>query len=661
MPALPQPPEIDYSYTGFATGLGDGSFPGTQIDNDFANVVTAATEVTDFLASTFRSDGKIKAAAMATTEIDALLAGSVSVTTLVIASGTVTPRTLAERFAQSISSRDCGAIGDGGPHPLSERFSSLAEAQEVYSFATSLAQQIDWAAIVLSLNLAAAGATAAYLDAGTHIVGEFVEVPSRVTWFGPGIVKAADGITTAVVRVYNRSRVTIAIEEVDGNKANCPAGGDGIAVIGDAPSDVDVVGVNAHDCKGNGISFQGDTLCERVMALRCRAMNNGLGGITVESVIRHGRFLGNHVEGNATHGLGIHGAASFVAIVGNNGENNGPGSDNFVGYSAYNSDLTISNNTSRGGLNHGIHFGGSRVAYVGNVCTGTVVGNGIRHSNHLSTYDNDVTMVGNVCEGGLALPGIWMERVKGGTISGNVAANNAHKGIFVNLAQDIGVTGNVARGNALAGIHCDLLDGGVISGNISFDNEQRGIVTDTCTDVAVTGNECRNNLLDGIRNLVSGARMLFANNICRGNGASGIRIDGVTGAKVMGNVLTGNTVRGFVAGVGSTLVELVENDLSGNTAGALDVSTSMSQFARVEKNRGYNPVGLSSITVGASPFTYTAGVSSEVVHITGGTVSAIKRDSTSVSSGSNRSILLQPGQALTVTYSALPTMVADVQ
>lgn len=66
MPPLPQPPEIDYSYTGFATGLGDGSFPGTQIDNDFANVVTAATEVTDFLASTFRSDGVLKATAYPT-------------------------------------------------------------------------------------------------------------------------------------------------------------------------------------------------------------------------------------------------------------------------------------------------------------------------------------------------------------------------------------------------------------------------------------------------------------------------------------------------------------------------------------------------------------------------------------------------------------------
>lgn len=40
-----------------------------------------------------------------------------------------------------------GAIGDGTLHPLSERYSSLAEAQAVYPLATSLTQSIDWAAI----------------------------------------------------------------------------------------------------------------------------------------------------------------------------------------------------------------------------------------------------------------------------------------------------------------------------------------------------------------------------------------------------------------------------------------------------------------------------------------------------------------------------------
>lgn len=47
-----------------------------------------------------------------------------------------------------------GAIGDGLSHPLSERYPTLARAQAVYPFVTSLAQQIDWAATQLALNTA---------------------------------------------------------------------------------------------------------------------------------------------------------------------------------------------------------------------------------------------------------------------------------------------------------------------------------------------------------------------------------------------------------------------------------------------------------------------------------------------------------------------------
>ncbi|MEG5924064.1 hypothetical protein UXO48_22745 [Enterobacter hormaechei] len=46
-----------------------------------------------------------------------------------------------------------GAIGDGTAHPLSERYATLAAAQAVYPFVTSLTQTIDWAACQLAENL----------------------------------------------------------------------------------------------------------------------------------------------------------------------------------------------------------------------------------------------------------------------------------------------------------------------------------------------------------------------------------------------------------------------------------------------------------------------------------------------------------------------------
>jgi len=51
-----------------------------------------------------------------------------------------------------------GAIGDGTSHPLSSRFATLDSAKLVYPFATSLAQEIDWAAIQLAINTAALNA-----------------------------------------------------------------------------------------------------------------------------------------------------------------------------------------------------------------------------------------------------------------------------------------------------------------------------------------------------------------------------------------------------------------------------------------------------------------------------------------------------------------------
>lgn len=48
--------------------------------------------------------------------------------------------------------RRYGAIGDGNSHPLSEKFTSVANAQKIYPKATSLDQEIDWAAAQKALD-----------------------------------------------------------------------------------------------------------------------------------------------------------------------------------------------------------------------------------------------------------------------------------------------------------------------------------------------------------------------------------------------------------------------------------------------------------------------------------------------------------------------------
>ena len=57
--AYPDPPEVDYSYSDWALSQGDASFPGTQVDNDLANIVAAVTGLNAFVRAITRADGKL--------------------------------------------------------------------------------------------------------------------------------------------------------------------------------------------------------------------------------------------------------------------------------------------------------------------------------------------------------------------------------------------------------------------------------------------------------------------------------------------------------------------------------------------------------------------------------------------------------------------------
>lgn len=70
------------------------------------------------------------------------------------------------------------------------------------------------------------------------------------------------------------------------------------------------------------------------------------------------------------------------------------------------------------------------------------------------------------------------------------------------------------------------------------------------------------------------------------------------------------------------------------------------------------PAGaVSAITVGASPFTFTASQRGSVA-ISGGTLTSVvlNRAGTSISLGTGRTAPVAPGDTVTVTYSVLPTM-----
>lgn len=91
----------------------------------------------------------------------------------------------------TVSIKDFGAIGDGNNHPLSERYSTLAEAQAVYPFITSLTQTIDFAATQAALNAVfTRGGGAVFIPAATSDAGYKIStriiVPDKVNIYGEG-------------------------------------------------------------------------------------------------------------------------------------------------------------------------------------------------------------------------------------------------------------------------------------------------------------------------------------------------------------------------------------------------------------------------------------------------------------------------------------------
>lgn len=119
----------------------------------------------------------------------------------------------------------------------------------------------------------------------------------------------------------------------------------------------------------------------------------------------------------------------------------------------------------------------------------------------------------------------------------------------------------------------------------------------------------------------------------------------------------GISVAGGASGLLNCVIE--GNSVAGNMSGGI-LLTSISPTVFVKNNPGFNPQGAATITVTASPFTYTNndGVA-ETVHITGGTVSVIAKNSITLFTASPATIWLEPGESVTTTYSVAPTMNKD--
>lgn len=296
----------------------------------------------------------------------------------------------------------------------------------------------------------------------------------------------------------------------------------------------------------------------------------------------------------------------------------------------------------------------------------------------------------------------------------NYIDNCINRGIYLigtgtgaNRTVDVNIYHNRVEGGVTAMETSDFVEGLYCRDNIFFNTTGNGVVCDATTNanglasfklqhndfdshggyglyidkvnnVQVTGCWFSNNTNDDLEIQALSDGVVVTGNQFYPN-QSAVNAFG-NNARVTGNIMAGGTA-GVTISATATKTAVTDNSISDNSIGvnlstAVDSHVSGNTFYNVttpiagtggvrnvlRDNKGDVAVAaVSAITVGASPFVYTAGPRPEYVSIYSGTVSQISLGATQIASATERSVLLAPNQSVSVVYSVLPIMVKNIQ
>lgn len=270
----------------------------------------------------------------------------------------------------------------------------------------------------------------------------------------------------------------------------------------------------------------------------------------------------------------------------------------------------------------------------------------------------DVSIRENRIEGGVTAVEAW-DFVEGVFCRDNIFFNTSSSAVSVNASSNTnGLVSFKFQENDFdtcggSGLYIDKVSNIQVTGcwfsSITSDALQ---LKSDCQAVVVSVNQFYPTAV-GIR--VECPDVRIDNNLISG-GTTCVNIAGGTRVGINGNTLQNANVG---VDVGSaTNIHVVGNLFSDIVT---NVVQNISSTTSIQSNRGDTNVGSNSfITVGASPFTYTAGARPEYISIFSGTVSNIQLGSNSIGFGTNRTVVLAPNQSVTVTHSSAPFMVKNL-
>lgn len=266
---------------------------------------------------------------------------------------------------------------------------------------------------------------------------------------------------------------------------------------------------------------------------------------------------------------------------------------------------------------------------------------------------------------GLAVTGQSTKRLNSLRLSGGAFSFNGNHGIFLDsygarhriseVSANLQGSTGTGRGRATT---ASAIGDGI---NARANNLEMNIVGCVASQNAYSG-------MTVFANLVT-----LTGNTCTDNGTNtGATTEQRSGLRLANGriIAQANVLTNRVAGAGTqqngihltdgTNCVIEGNNVAGNmTAGIVVAGTSTTN--RITGNPGYNPSVMDTVTPGASPWTYTAGPTPEDLYVKGGTISLIVSESQTLATAAVAATLyhlipLSPNQAVTITYSAAPTV-----
>ena len=295
----------------------------------------------------------------------------------------------------------------------------------------------------------------------------------------------------------------------------------------------------------------------------------------------------------------------------------------------------------------------------------TYWGTGAVINNYSSTSWDGVTFLGGGAGTGITFQGTGVGGVGGPNFSiyHNIAKsifNSLGTGLFYNgYSQGITVT-QCNFQNTQVGIFSPSSTESAGQSQLNVDNNQFNcfntaiLLQSGVSNVSISGNDIIVNDTENTNAIsVTGSPYgtIYGNNInaLGSNSTFGVVLDNCTSWNISSNVIDGFGQGILLLGnTGNSII--IANTYNVCVVKATDLSSSVSNQIFFD-----NQAPVANLSVGVSPWTYTAGSSPEMVYLFGGAVSNVSKNGVFVATATNASVHLKPHESMVVTYSAKPS------